>query len=151
MRQFVVALAIAAVVSVGCGNAAPDAGGDGGGGGGGGGGGELPAPSTVIFGSAYDPASFNVTGKTGTIKQGTPVVAVGRIFTARATAETVVTIGSGSHNLVPRPVTVSNSPDQADLFEWDLGPDHLGPGTWVVAFTTPAGKILASGYLVVTP
>jgi len=41
--------------------------------------------------------------------------------------------------------------DNADLFEWDLGPDNLGPGTWVVAFTTPAGKILASGYLVVTP
>jgi hypothetical protein len=146
MRRFVGTLAILALVLAGCGGSAPAAGG-----GGGGGGGDLPAPSTVIFGSAFDPGSFVVTGKTGTIKQGTtPLVAVARIFTARPASEVTVTVGSGSRNLAARPVTASNNAEQADIFAFDLSADHLGPGTWVVDFAA-AGRIVASGFLVVTP
>ena len=149
MRRFVSVFAILAVVLAACGGSTPNASG---GGGGGGGGGDLPNASTVIFGSAFDPTSLVVTGKTGTVKQGTvPLVAVGRVFTARPPSEVTVTVGSGSRNLGPRPVTASNSADQADLFASDLSNDGLGPGTWVVDFKTSAGKIIASGFLVVTP
>ncbi len=122
-----------------------------GGGGGGGGGGDLPAPSTVIFGTAYDPAALTVTGKTGTIKTGSPVVAVGRAFTPRPASDIVVQVGSGATNKAPRPPAAVNNPESADLFAFDLTADALPPGTWVVSFTTPAGKIVASGYLTVTP
>lgn len=150
MRPFVRALAILALVLASCGGSTPDAGG-GGGSGGGGGGADLPAPSTVIFGSAFDPTSFTVTGKTGTVKQGTtPIVAVARIFTARPASEVTVTVGSGSRNFAARPVTASNNAQQADTFAFDLSGDNLGPGTWVVDFTA-AGRIVASGFLVVTP
>jgi hypothetical protein len=148
MRRFVGALAILALVLASCGGSAPAGGG---GGGAGGGAGDLPAPSTVIFGSAFDPGSFVVTGKTGTIKQGTtPLIAVARIFTARPASEVTVTVGSGSRNLAARPVTASNNAQQADTFAFDLSADNLGPGTWVVDFTA-AGRIVASGFLVVTP
>jgi hypothetical protein len=148
MRPFVGAFAILAVVLASCGGSTPNTGG----GGGGGGGGDLPNASTVIFGSAFDPTTLVVSGKTGTVKQGTvPLVAVGRVFTARPPSEVTVTVGSGSRNLGPRPVTASNSADQADLFASDLSSDNLGPGTWVVDFKTSAGKIVASGFLVVTP
>lgn len=150
MRRFVGGLVILAMVLASCGGSTPNA--SGGGGGGGGGGADLPVASTVIFGSAFDPTSFAVTGKTGSVKQGTvPLVAVGRIFTARPTSEVTVTVGSGSRNFAPRPVTASNSADQADIFAFDLSNDNLGPGTWIVDFKTPAGKIVASGFLVVTP
>jgi hypothetical protein len=146
MRRIVGVFAILAVVLASCGGSTPNAGG------GGGGGGDLPNASTVIFGSAFDPTSLVVTGKTGTVKQGTvPLVAVGRVFTARPPSEVTVTVGSGSRNLGPRPVSASNSADQADLFASDLSNDNLGPGTWVVDFQTAGGKIIASGFLLVTP
>ncbi len=152
MRRFLSTLAILAIVVGGCGNSTSDAGGSGAtGGGGGGGGSDLPAASTVIFGSAYDPATLGVTGKTGSIARGAPIVAVARVFTARPPAEVVVRVGSGATNFAPRPVSAANSQDQADTFAFDLTPDKLGPGTWVIAFTTAAGKILASGFLVVNP
>lgn len=150
MRQLLSAVMAIALVLAACGGGTTDGSG-GGGGGGGGGAGDLPAPSTVIFGSAYDPASFTVTGKTGTIKTGTPVVAVGRAFTPRPGAEIVVQVGSGATNKPPRPPAAVNNPESADTFAFDLTADALPPGTWVISFTTPAGKIVASGYLVVTP
>lgn len=154
MRRFVGALMVMTLVLAGCGNSTSDTGGGGGGGGGGGavaGGTDLPAASTVIFGTAYDPTALTVTGKTTTLKQGQPMVAVGRAFTPRPATEIVVGVGSGSTNFPARPVSASNDPSNADLFAFDLTPDKLGPGTWVVSFTTPAGKIIASGFLTVTP
>jgi hypothetical protein len=148
MRRFVGALAILAMAVASCGGSTP---GGGGGGGGGGGAGDLPVASTVIFGSAYDPTTLAVTGKTGTVKLGTvPLIAVARVFTARSPSEVSVTVGSGSRNLAPRPPTASNSADKADLFAFDLSGDNLGPGTWVIDFMA-GGKIIASGFLVVAP
>ena len=152
MRRFLSAVAIFALFVTACGGGTPDSGvAASGGGGGGGGAGDLPAASNVFFGASFDPATLALIGKTGTVKAGTPVVAVGRVFTPRPPAETVVTVVSGSNRKPPRPVTASNSPDNADIFAFDLTPDALTPGTWVVSFTTPTGRIIASGFLTVTP
>jgi len=139
-----------ALFVAGCGGGgSTDSGGGGGGGGGGAAG--LPAASTVIFGTAFDPATLAVTGKAIQLKAGTAMVAVGRAFTARPAAEIVVTVGQGSTNFGAKPIAASNDPANADLFAYDLSGDKLTPGTWVISFTTPAGKILASGYLTVIP
>lgn len=148
MRQLLSAWVVIALVLAACGGGAPAGGG---GGGGGGGGTDLPAASTVIFGSAYDPVALTVSDTTKTIKAGTPVIAVGRAFTPRPLAEIVVQVGSGATNKPPRPPAAVNNPESADLFAFDLTADALPPGTWVISFTTPAGKIVASGYLTVTP
>lgn len=147
MRRVLGAFLVVGLLVNACGG-----GGGGGYGGGGGGGGDLPAGSTVIFGTSYDPATLGVTGKVSTIKQGTtPLVAVGKAFTPRPASEIVVQVGQGATNRPPRPVTASNNPEGADLFAFDLSGDNLTPGTWVVSFNLPTGKIVASGYLVVTP
>jgi hypothetical protein len=148
MRQLLGAFGMVALLVAACGGGTPA---ESGGGGGGGGGGDLPAPSTVVFGTAYDPASFGVSGKTTTVKAGSTVVAVGRAFTPRPASDIVVQVGSGSTNKPPRPPAATNNPESADIFAFDLTGDALPPGTWVISFTTPAGKIVASGYLTVTP
>lgn len=146
MRRFLGVLLAVGLALAGCGGSTPDAGG------GGGGGGDFPAGSVVIFGSAYDPTSLAITGKVSSVKQGTtPLVAVGRAFTPRPPGEVIVQVGSGSNNKPPRPVSASNNPESADLFAFDLSNDGLTPGTWVVAFANPSGRIFASGYLTVTP
>ena len=63
MRQLLGAFVIVALLVTACGGGAPADSGGGGGGGGGGAGGDLPAASTVAFGTAYDPTSFGVSGK----------------------------------------------------------------------------------------
>jgi hypothetical protein len=131
----------------GCGGG-PAAGG--GGGGGGGGGADLPAASTVIFGTSYDPAALTVAGKATSLKTGTPMIAVGRAFTARPASAITVQVGSGSNSRPARAVAASNNADSADLFATDLTGDQLGPGTWVVSFLA-GGKIIASGFLTVAP
>ncbi|MBA2382750.1 MAG: hypothetical protein H0V73_11625 [Chloroflexi bacterium] len=145
MRRFLGALLVVAFVMAGCGG-----GDNGGGGGGGGGGADLPVAPIVIFGTAYDPATLAVAGKAGSLKAGTPMVAVGRAFTARPPGEVTVVVSSGSSIKPARPVGASNSPDSADLFATDLTPDRLTPGTWQVEFHA-GGRIIASGFLAVTP
>ena len=76
----VLVLAVVAVMVVGCGggggapaNAAPSAPGQGAVTNG-----EIPAGSTVGFGSAYDPTTYAVADKSTKAKVGAPIVAVGR-------------------------------------------------------------------------
>lgn len=146
MRRILGALLVMAWLVAACGGGSTG----GGGGGGGGGAGELPAASTVIFGTAYDPTTLGVTGKAGSLKTGSPMVAVGRAFTVRPASAITVQVGSGSNSRPVRPVSASNSADSADVFATDLGPDQLAPGTWVISFLA-GGKIIASGFLTVTP
>jgi hypothetical protein len=146
MRRILGVLLVVTWLVAGCGGGSTG----GGGGGGGGGGSDLPAPSTVIFGTSYDPASLGVAGKAGSLKTGTPMVAVGRAFTPRPASSITVQVGSGSSSRPPRPVSASNNADSADIFAADLTPDQLSPGTWVVSFLA-GGKIIASGFLTVSP
>ena len=147
MRRFLGALLVMAWLVSGCSGGGTAGGG---GGGGGGGGADLPAPSTVIFGTSYDPSTLAVAGKAISLKAGTPIVAVGRTFTARPASAVTVQVGSGSNSRSPRPVSASNSADNADLFAADLTSDQLPPGTWQIEFHA-GGKIVASGFLTVTP
>jgi hypothetical protein len=104
----------------------------------------------VIFGTAFDPASLGVSGKATTLRQGSPIVAVGRTFAARPAAEVTVEVGSGATNFPPRAPSATNNPASADLFAVDLTNDHLTPGTWVIQLMA-GGRIVASGFLTVTP
>jgi hypothetical protein len=115
------------------------------------GGGDLPGLSNVIFGTGYDPATLAVIGKAGSLKAGTPIVAVGRTLAARSPAEVSVQISSGGIRFPARPVTASVNPDSSDTFAADLSADNLAAGTWIVSFISPKGSILASGTLMVTP
>ena len=91
-----------------------------------------------------------MTGKTTQLKAGTPMVAVGRAFTARPASQVTVQVGSGSNSRPERPVSASSPADNADLFAADLTGDQLTPGTWVVSFVS-GGRTIASGFLTVTP
>jgi hypothetical protein len=144
MRQYLALLLIVSALIAGCG------GGSNAGGGGGGGGGELPAGSTVIFGTSYDPTGLGVTGRATSLKTGTPMVAVGRSFAARPAAQVTVHVTSGSNQFPARPVAASNNPASADIFATDLTADKLGPGTWQIEFID-GEKVIASGFLTVTP
>jgi hypothetical protein len=104
----------------------------------------------VIFGTAYDPTGLTVTGKATTLKQGSPIVAVGRTFSARPATDVTVEVGSGATNFPPRAPSATNDPASADLYAVDLSGDHLTPGTWVVQLMA-GGRIVASGFLTVTP
>jgi hypothetical protein len=123
----------------------------GGGGGGGGGGGDLPLGSSVLFGSAFDPGSLAVTGKATSLKQGTPMVAVGRALAAQNPADVTVTIAAPGQNPPPQPITAANGTDSADLFAIDLAPFHLKPGTFIINFLDANKRVLASGFLSITP
>ena len=146
MRRLLCALLIVVALLAGCGGGGDNSGGFGGGAGGpAAGGGDLPAGSTVIFGTSFDPTSLAVTGKAISLQTGTPMVAVGRAFTPRPASEVTVVVGSGSSNFPAAPVTASNTPDSADLFAYDLTPLKLTPGTWVVEFRGASGRTVASG------
>jgi hypothetical protein len=145
MRRYLGAFLVMAWLVAACGGGTTGAGG---GGGGGGGGSDLPNASTVIFGTSYDATTLGVAGKASTLKAGTPMVAVGRAFTARKAADVVVTVARGSTTFPNRGVTASNNPDSADLFAVDLTGDNLTAGTWVISFLF-GGKIIASGFLTV--
>jgi hypothetical protein len=145
MRRILGALIVMAWLVAACGGSTP-----GGGGGGGGGGGDLPGAPIVIFGTSFDPTGLGVTGKATSLKAGTPMVAVGRAFTARPPSTVTVQVGSGSNSRPPRPVSAAIPADNADLFAADLTQDQLTPGTWVVSFLA-GGRTIASGFLTVTP
>ena len=155
MRRILFASLVVAAFLWGCGGGdgggGAGGGGAGGGAGGGGGGAALPGGAIVIFGTAYDPTSFTVTGVTTAAKVGSPIVAVGRIFTPRPASEINVRVSSGSAQRPDRPPTASNNPENADLFAVDLTADALTPGTWIVSFLAPNGRIVASGFLSITP
>lgn len=114
------------------------------------GGGDIPGLSNVLFGSAYDPTSLAVSGKTAEIKAGSPVVAVGRALSPTPATDITVQLSAGGSNRPPMPIAASDNPDNAVMFAVDLTSQNLGPGTWIVSFVAE-GRILASGYLKVTP
>lgn len=110
-------------------------GGDGSGdGGGGGGAGEFPPGNVVWFGASYDPTSVALIGKATTLKAGTPMAAVARLFTARSPSTVQVVISSGPTTRRPVPVSAANNGDQSDVFGIDLTNAGLTPNTWIVNF-----------------
>jgi hypothetical protein len=121
------------------------------GGGGGGGGGDLPRGQSVLFGTSFDPVTLAVTGKDTKFTQGTPVVAVARTLTPRPMSEVAVTVQSPGQNAPKRAVTAAVNPDNGDLFAVDLSADNLGPAVWTVNFVSTNGRIIASGFLTITP
>lgn len=113
--------------------------------------GELPAGSSVLFGSSYDPATLAVIDKSTKIKVGSPIVAVGRALAPVPMAGVTIQVGAGGSSKPPRPVTVADNPDNARYFAFDLTADALGQGTWIVSFVNANGRILASGNLNIIP
>jgi hypothetical protein len=150
MRRILGALFLVTALVAACGGSG-DGGGGGGGGGGDGGGGEFPSAPIVIFGTSFDSTSLGVTGKTTTLKAGTPMVAVGRAFTPRPAAQVTVKVSKGSEVKGPFPVGASSPAENADLFAIDLGPLNLDAGTWQVEFTGSTGRSIASGFVTITP
>jgi hypothetical protein len=143
MRRALGAVLIALLV-VGCGESAP------GGGGGGNVTGDLPPLSVVWFGSAFDPSTFALTDKTASVKQGSPLVAVAKLFAPRPAEEVQVWISTGGSVRQRLPI----APGPTGTIEAagaDLTSLNLGPATYIVSFVDKKGTILASGNLNVTP
>ena len=114
--------------------------------------GDIPPGSTVFFGSAYDPATFAVADKTGKIVQGqTPIVAVGKSLAPVDGTGVQVQIKAGGKPKPLRAPVAMDNPANASFFATDLSGDNLTPGTWIVAFVNPEGRVLASGFLSVGP
>jgi hypothetical protein len=44
-----------------------------------------------------------------------------------------------------------DNPASATFFATDLSKDALTPGTWIVQYVNPEGRVLASGFLTVAP
>ena len=147
MRRYLGAILVLSWLVAACGGS--NAGG-GGGGGGGGAGGDLPTAPTVLFGASYDPTTLAVTGKATSIKQGSPIVAVARTFSPHPASDVTIEVGSGATNFPDRAASATDNPAGATLFAVDLSGDHLTPGTWIVQLTA-GGRIVASGFLTVTP
>jgi hypothetical protein len=126
-------------------------GGGGGDGGGGGGAGEFPPGNVVWFGASYDPTSVGLIGKATTLKAGGPMAAVARLFTPRSPGTVQVVISSGPTTRRPVPVGAGNNGDQSDVFGIDLTNAGLTPNTWIINFVDAQERILASGFLTVTP
>jgi len=114
--------------------------------------GDIPPGSTVFFGSAYDPATFAVADKTGKIAQGqTPIVAVGKSLAPVDGTGVQVQIKAGGKPKPLRAPVAMDNPANASFFATDLSGDNLTPGTWIVSFVNPEGRVLASGFLSVGP
>ena len=143
MRRAFGALVIA-VVMAGCGDPGPPAGGAGNVTT------DVPPPSKVWFGSAFDPASFAMTDKATAAKQGTPVVAVGRLLTAREPDGVSVQISTGGSVRLKLAVA-PGATGPTDLYGVDLTGSNLGPATYIVSFVDARGSVLASGNLNITP
>lgn len=123
-----------------------------GGGGNGGGGGELPPGGIVWFGSGYDPESLGVTGRyAASTTAGSPLVAVARFHNPRNPADVRLSVSAGSTNHANVPITATNSPEAATLWVADLSGLSLGASTWQVSFTDPQSRIIASGFIQITP
>ncbi|MDQ1324657.1 MAG: hypothetical protein QG587_1993 [Chloroflexota bacterium] len=110
--------------------------------------GDIPPGSTVFFGSAYDPSTFAVADKTGKITQGqTPIVAVGKALAPVDGTGVQVQIAAGGKPKPLRAPDAVDNPGSASFFAADLSADNLTPGTWIVSFVNPEGRVLASGFL----
>ncbi len=113
--------------------------------------GQLPIGSNVIFGSAYDPTTFAVADKTGKVKVGATVVAVGKALAPVDPTGVVVKIEANGKAKPPRAPAAMDNPTSASFFATDLSGDGFTPGTWIVSFVNAEGRILASGFLSVVP
>jgi hypothetical protein len=109
--------------------------------------GELPPISQVWFGTAFDPASLALTDRASTFKAGTPVVAIGTLFTPRPAEEVSVTIETGGSIRQTLPVAPGGS---GSTFGVDLSGAGLGPGSYLISFKDKAQKTLASASVTIT-
>ena len=155
-RVLAILLAILALVTAACGGGGGGSGGDGAAASAAGAApvanGDIPPGSTVFFGSAYDPSSFAVADKTGKIAQGqTPIVAVGKALAPVDGTGVQVQITEGGKSKPLRAPDALDNPASASFFATDLSGDNLTPGTWIVQFVNPEGRVLASGFLSVGP
>lgn len=154
MRRLLGALLVVGLVLGACGGDAPGGGGGGGAAsapGAGGASADLPKGQSILFGTSFDPTTLQVTGKDTKFKQGSPIVAVARVLTPRPMSEVSVTVQSPGQNAPKRPVTAAVNPDNGDLFAVDLTADNLGPAVWTINFVSANGRIIASGFLTITP
>jgi hypothetical protein len=154
-RALATLFAVLTLVLAACGGSQSASGGDGaaasGPGAGGGTNGDTPTSGAVYFGSAYDPATFAVTGRTTTIKAGATVVAVGKTLTRVDGTGIQLQLTSSGRSRAPRPPDAMDNPTSVSFLASDLTSDNLTPGTWTVSFLSANNRILASGFLTVTP
>jgi hypothetical protein len=143
LRAFLLAVAAALVIGCSGSGSPPPAGG-----GGGGGTGQLPPVGTVWFGSAFDPASLAVTGRTTSLKAGSPIVAVGHFLQPKPPEDMTVTVSKQQSILHRLPVTGSGP---AKAFGIDLSAQKLDAGNYLITFVDKNRRTLAAGNLVVTP
>jgi hypothetical protein len=154
MRR-VLAVLVVAWLAAACGGGAP-AGGDGGGGGGPSGaapaaGGAVPPGSSVYFGSAYDANTYAVADKSTNIKAGSPIVAVGKALAPIDGTAVQLEIKANGNSKPLRPPDAMDNPSSASFFASDLSKDGLTPGTWIISYVLPGGRIVASGFLTISP
>ncbi len=141
MRARSVAVLLAALVLGSCSAQAPA-------GAGAGAAGPLPPVGVVWFGTSFQPGTTTIVGQTTTVKQGTPVVALGRFLTAKSPEDLtvqIVLLGTTRARLPLPPGAPSTS------FGIDLSAQKLGPGPYQVNFVDTKRRTLASGTLTVTP
>ncbi len=113
--------------------------------------GDTPPGSTVFFGSAYDPTTFAVADKVSRIKVGDTVVAVGKALAPVDGSGVQLKLEEGGRAKPARAPDAMDNPGSASFFASDLSGDGLTPGTWIVSFVNPQGRVLASGFLSVAP
>ena len=150
----ILAVLVVAVLVVGCGGGGGGAPADGAPSAGGQGAvvnGDVPAGSTVAFGSAYDPTTYAVADKATKAKAGSTIVAVGKALAPVDGTGIQIEI---KLNGVAKPLRVPDvidNPASATFFATDLSKDGLTPGTWIVQYINPAKRVIASGFLTITP
>lgn len=113
--------------------------------------GVLPPGSSVYFGSAYDPTSFAVAGKTTRIKPGDTVVAVGKALAPVDGIGIMLELKLNGKAKPQRAPDAIDSPAAASFFASDLTADGLTAGMWIVSFVNAQGRVIASGFLSVAP
>src|SRR3954471_227313 len=150
MRRILAVLVLGAAIS-GCGGGAPAGSGNGGAGAGPVGNGAVPPGSTVYFGSAYDPTTFAVADRSTKAKVGAPLVAVGKALAPVDGTGVQIEIKLNGDAKPLRPPDAMDNPTTATFFASDLSKDNLTPGTWIVSYVNPNGRVLASGFLSVAP
>jgi hypothetical protein len=152
MRRILAVLVLGALVSA-CGGASPGGGAAGSGGAGAAPvtGGDVPPGSSVYFGSAYDPTTFAVADRSTKVKAGAPIVAVGKALAPVDGSGIKVEIKANGTAKPLRPPDAIDNPATATFFASDLSKDGLTPGTWIVSFVNPNSRVIASGFLTVTP
>jgi hypothetical protein len=114
-------------------------------------GGDVPPGSSVYFGSAYDPTTFAVAGRTTKAKVGAPIVAVGKALAPVDGTGIKIEIKLNGTAKPLRPPDAMDNPTQASFFASDLSKDGLTPGTWIISFINPSNRVIASGFLSVAP